>query len=879
MRIGTRRVGIGQPCFIIAEAGVNHNGSIELAKKLIDAAAAANVDAVKFQTFTAEKLVTKEAPQAEYQVSNTGVKESQYDMLKRLELSEEAHGELKRYAEEKGLIFLSTPFDEDAIDFLDTLGVPAFKAGSGELNNLPYFAKMVKKKKPIIFSVGMASLDDVHETVRFLRGKGQTDFVMLHCTSNYPCPLEDANLRAMETLRDTFNCLVGYSDHTEGIVVPLTAAAMGAVVIEKHFTLDKTLPGPDHKASLDPYELAEMVRQIRLIEQVRGSAEKKVSSAEEKVAAVARKSLVMRTPLPAGTVLRPEHLTIKRPGTGIPPSAFDDVIGRELRVSVSADTCLLWDMLASVPAMPHRKKILYVSGTRADYGLMKNTLRAISHHPSLSLTIVATGMHLMGEFGFTLNEIIEDGFSPVVLPAFYAADNRASMAAFLSSFIEQCTPLFSPSSSHRPDLVVVLGDRAEMLGAALTATYLGIPLVHIHGGEITSTVDEHARHAITKLAQFHCAATPQAAQRIIAMGESPDRVHVVGAPGLDGITSGIGSREEIEKTLGIPSSRPYIIVLQHPVSTDNGSSHSAQIRVTIEAALLFSLPVVIIYPNADAGGRAMIETIEQYRNNPLVHIFPTIERTHFLSLLAHAAVLVGNSSAGIIEAPSFHLPVVNIGLRQDQRERAENVIDAVPELDALRAAIDHALHDLSFKQQCASCINPYGDGIAGEKIVNLLATLPLGIVQKQLMPASSDLPAHDRFEHWKPPLIDDGKLTQWNWMVQNKDGLMLGSHTDIGAFTYINAKYGVEIQDDVQIGSHCSIYSVSTIDDKNGKITLKKNCCLGSHSVVMPGVTVGENTLVGAFSFVNKDLPDNVIAVGVPARIVKNREKILEKNL
>ena len=246
-------------------------------------------------------------------------------------------------------------------------------------------------------------------------------------------------------------------------------------------------------------------------------------------------------------------------------------------------------------------------------------------------------------------------------------------------------------------------------------------------------------------------------------------------------------------------------------------------------------------------------------------------------------MLVGNSSAGIIEAPSFNLPVVNIGSRQDKRERAENVLDAPPERDAIRTAIDRALHDETVRQRCATCVNPYGDGKTASKVASLLATLPLSLVQKQLVephsPASSSSSFSPRFADWKSPVIDDGKLTQWNWMVQNKDGLMLGARTDIGAFTYINAKYGVEIQDDVQIGSHCSIYSVSTIDDKNGKVTLKKKCCLGSHSVVMPGVTVGENTLVGAFSFVNKDLPDNVIAVGVPARIVKNREINPPKNI
>ncbi|MEM6262841.1 MAG: N-acetylneuraminate synthase [Bacteroidota bacterium] len=316
------------PVFIIAEAGVNHNGSMDLARQLIDVAASSGVDAVKFQTFQAEKLVTRNARQASYQTENTGKSESQFDMLKRLELSFDHFRELKAYTEEKGLVFISTPFDEEAIDFLDSIEVELFKAGSGDLTNIPYLKRMAAKGRPTIISTGMALPKEVEEAVSSILSQGLEDLVVLQCTSSYPCPPEAVNLRAMHELEELTACLIGYSDHTAGILAPTAAAAMGATVIEKHFTLDRALPGPDHKASLEPEELTEMVKQVRLVTTMRGDGKKRREPIEEDVAKVARKSVVTTRAIAAGVLITPEMLTTMRPGTGLPPKYLDLLVGR-----------------------------------------------------------------------------------------------------------------------------------------------------------------------------------------------------------------------------------------------------------------------------------------------------------------------------------------------------------------------------------------------------------------------------------------------------------------------------------------------------------------------------------------------------------------------
>jgi len=332
-------------CFIIAEAGVNHNGDINLAKKLIDAAREAGADAVKFQTFKAEKLLIENAEKPEYQKKTTGSGESQFEMIKKLELSNEDFGELFLYAKEKGIIFLSTPFDRESVDLLDELGVSAFKVGSGEMTNYPLLKHIARKKKPIILSTGMATLDEVREAIEVIREEGGEDITLLHCISSYPAKVEEMNLRAIETLRSTFNLPVGLSDHSLGINIPIAAAALGACIIEKHFTIDRNLPGPDHKASLEPGELKQMVTAIRQVESAMGNGIKRPVAGEEENKRLGRRSVVAKVDIAEGTTITDEMLDVKRPGTGIEPKHIHMVIGRKAKKDIKKDELINLELM------------------------------------------------------------------------------------------------------------------------------------------------------------------------------------------------------------------------------------------------------------------------------------------------------------------------------------------------------------------------------------------------------------------------------------------------------------------------------------------------------------------------------------------------------
>lgn len=314
---------------IIAEAGVNHNGSLDLAKRLVDVAADAGADFVKFQTFKAENIVTRDAAKAEYQKKNIDDgDDSQFGMLKRLELSEDDHIEVMHYCESRGIQFLSTAFDLESIDFLHSLGLKIWKIPSGEITNYPFLRKIAQFNEEVIMSTGMCDADDVRAAMNALADNGQdlNKVALLHCTTQYPTPMSDVNLKAMCALKD-FVEHVGYSDHTQGIEIPVAAVALGADVIEKHFTLSREMPGPDHKASLEPDELKAMVKAIRNVEQALGDGKKRVADAEKSNRAVARKSIVAARKIKKGEVLSDENLTAKRPGTGISPMRWNEVCG------------------------------------------------------------------------------------------------------------------------------------------------------------------------------------------------------------------------------------------------------------------------------------------------------------------------------------------------------------------------------------------------------------------------------------------------------------------------------------------------------------------------------------------------------------------------
>lgn len=315
---------------IIAEAGVNHNGSLKMAKEMVLAAKKAGVDYIKFQTGIPEKVISKFAEMADYQKTNVGVKESQLDMVRKIMLPKDEFQELKEYCDEQGIKFMSTPFDLTSIDVLKPLDMDYWKIPSGEITNLPYLRKIARLHQPVILSTGMSCLGEIEDALRVLTEEGlsKDQISLLHCNTEYPTPFEDVNLQAMVTLGKCFGVRVGYSDHTKGIEVPIAAVAMGAQIIEKHFTLDKTLPGPDHVASLEPDELEAMVKAIRNIEKAIGTGIKQVSSSEKKNIAIARKSIIATRDIKAGEVFTEDNLTVKRPGSGISPMRWDEVIGQ-----------------------------------------------------------------------------------------------------------------------------------------------------------------------------------------------------------------------------------------------------------------------------------------------------------------------------------------------------------------------------------------------------------------------------------------------------------------------------------------------------------------------------------------------------------------------
>ncbi|MFH1326442.1 MAG: N-acetylneuraminate synthase [Candidatus Falkowbacteria bacterium] len=341
IKINSKTISYQSPVFIIAEAGVNHNGSLKNALKLVDVAVKAGADAVKFQTFKAEEVVIVKGEMAEYQKKNIGKTESQIAMLKKLELKEKFYQPIIQYCKKKKIIFLSTPHGGfKSVDFLQAIKVPAFKFGSGELTNLPLLQYAAKFNKPMILGTGMATLPEVKEAIKSIKAVGNRKIITLHCTTNYPCPFDEVDLQAIQTMMKKLDVLVGYSDHTLGTQVPIMAVTMGACVIEKHFTLDKNMPGPDHKASAEPVELKDMVDKIRKVEIILGSGVKHPNKSETPMIKTVRKSLVALTNIKQGETLTKRNIGIKRPGTGLAPKMYFKILGKKAKQDIKADSLI-----------------------------------------------------------------------------------------------------------------------------------------------------------------------------------------------------------------------------------------------------------------------------------------------------------------------------------------------------------------------------------------------------------------------------------------------------------------------------------------------------------------------------------------------------------
>ena len=342
--INGKKIGKDNPIFLIGEIGVNHNGNLSVAKQLIDKAVEAKIDAVKFQTFITDDVLVKSTPKAEYAKKNNYDDESFNDMVRKLEFTREEFGILNQYCYKKGIVFLSTPYDEKSIELLSDLKVPAYKISSGDLNNFPLIELICKKKKPILLSTGMANLNEIKESVEFIKKNGINEIILFQCTTNYPSSFDEINLNVIETFQKEFpDCLIGFSDHTLGIEASIGAAAKGVKSIEKHFTLDKSMEGPDHKASLNPEELTNWSKSIRNIEKALGSFTKKPSENELEIAKVARRSIVSRREIKIGEIIKKEDLIMKRPGTGIPPNKIKKIIGNAVRRTIPKDKIIEWD--------------------------------------------------------------------------------------------------------------------------------------------------------------------------------------------------------------------------------------------------------------------------------------------------------------------------------------------------------------------------------------------------------------------------------------------------------------------------------------------------------------------------------------------------------
>jgi N,N'-diacetyllegionaminate synthase len=345
--ISNRKIGDGHPVFFIAEAGVNHNGSLEMGKQLIDVAVEAGADAVKFQTFKAEELNTENSPKSSYHIETTGSdsKQTWFELLKTQEISKEMHLELIDYCRKRKIIFMSTPYGEQSADLLENLGIAAYKIASTDANNTPFLKYVAQKGIPMIISTAMATMEEVEMAVDTIRKAKLEQFVVLQCTGNYPSRLENTNLRVMQTYRRNLNCLVGYSDHTLDMINPVAATAMGACIFEKHFTIDKKLPGPDHRMSLEPQELKDTVSAIRQTEMVLGSLEKYVLPDEEENRVKLRKSIVAAIDIPKGGKLQQKMLTTKRPGNGIPPEKLVEILNYQTNTDIAKDTTIQFEML------------------------------------------------------------------------------------------------------------------------------------------------------------------------------------------------------------------------------------------------------------------------------------------------------------------------------------------------------------------------------------------------------------------------------------------------------------------------------------------------------------------------------------------------------
>ncbi|MDP3698722.1 MAG: UDP-N-acetylglucosamine 2-epimerase [Nanoarchaeota archaeon] len=724
--IAGKQLGDEHPTFIIAEIGVNHNGDMDLAHKLIDLAVEAGADAVKFQNFNPQTGTSKFTPKVTYQKENDGPEGNYQTMLERLKITEDQTKMLAEYAAKKGTIFLSTASDAESLEVLKKVDPPAYKIGSPHITNLPLLKDTAKCGKPMIISTGMATYEEIDEAIQVCQEVGNEQIILLHAVSDYPTQFQDANLNVIARLRERYPTLhIGYSDHTMGIEASTVAVALGARILERHFTLDKTLPGPDHKASLVFGELEALVRAVRNIEMALGDGVKRRTLREDEVARTARRSVVAHVDIPAGTVLTAEMVRMKKPETGIKPKYYWSLLGKRIIRDIEADRSLQWEDIEGGMEKKPKRKIAVVTVSRAEYGILTKLLKKIQANPDLELQLLVTGSHVMKGMGDTIQDIIDDGFSIAAkIDMELASDSPQEIAKAMGTIVQKMS---SALAELQPDLLVLISDRFETLAAAVAASPFTIPVVHIAGGVVTEgAIDDKMRHATTKISHLHFPVDERGAQNLRLMGEEEWRIKLSGSMAIDLLKSeAVFSREELASHLGIDFSKGVILFVYHPVTLEYQDT-ARQIQNALEAVLSFGMQVIALYPNQDTSRSIIVEALEraaaEHPNLKLVH---HLKRGRYASLLDHCSVMVGNSSSGLLEAPTFQTPVVNIGNRQKGRGRTGNVIDCGYAVAEIKAAIEKALHDPGFRLQLAEVQNPFGKGNAADIIYDTIIHLDL----------------------------------------------------------------------------------------------------------------------------------------------------------
>jgi len=710
-------IGEGQPVFVIAEIGKNFIQTekdrpveeyLENAKKLVDAAVEAGADAVKFQTHC---IIDEQLDVNVVSPHFRGA--DRYSWIMRNEKATplaEFWLPLKRYCDKKGIIFFSTPMSRKAAEKLDKIGVPFWKVGSGDAQDYATLDFMIETKKPIIISTGMVGLKELDEVIRHITGKG-SPMAVLYCVSQYPAPPEYFNLSTIEYLKEKYpNVVIGFSDHSLGDEISLAAVRLGAKIIEKHFSFSCELWGADHKVSMTPEEFKKMVDKIRGKEYKNidskpyyGTKEKELEGANNKFRPYFNKSLMAGKDIPAGTILTKDMIYAMRPkmyAGGLDANRFYDVIGKKTTKNIKRYEPIAKDIVGELPLLPtpsFRRKICFIITSFIHYSRSLLILEELKNRSDVELHIIIGGSAVLPKYAskyLDISHYLKEGGFKNIHEIYFNLEGSKGVTKAKSTGLG-VVEFSSMYQKIKPDLVVVRADRFEVLAATLAAAYMNIPVAHIEGGDLSGTLDESVRHAITKLSHIHFATNEPAKRRILKMGEDPKYVFNFGSPDIeivqklandknakiDWAQTGSGADFDFEKG--------FLMVMYHPVTTEL-EKIPEKAKDLLEVVHGLDLPTLWFWPNFDAGAEEISHELRIFKDKVRDHkikFMRFLPPQKFLSLLKNTLCLIGNSSAGIKECSFLGIPVVNIGSRQNNRLRGENVFDANHNKEEIRNAI------------------------------------------------------------------------------------------------------------------------------------------------------------------------------------------------